>query len=319
MWLYAGRTGMGKRQDGHLDVRRWAQSKRGGGRHRVREETDDWPWGWKKSLTQGRRQQNLTPADRKRQYLWGTWDVILGKTTSLLGATVGLKQQQYNHKAVWGRGETNRDRQTGSLVLAWFLADRGALPSDTNSLSLNVHPRGSLQSSELSGLWRQGRLRGDGHPGLLSFSAFGDAPPLKSKGLSRMWPPSLPPWFIQSDNESPLWWGGYECLMRKVSLLILGTIKTLQVSNILKVAQMVENPPAVQETWAGKIPWRREWQPIPVFLLGESHGQEGMMGPSPWCPEQLGTTEWMFKFSEAASGKEIAWECRQCSRDKRCR
>ena len=25
--------------------------------------------------------------------------------------------------------------------------------------------------------------------------------------------------------------------------------------------------------WVGKIPWRREWQPTPVFLPGESHGQ----------------------------------------------
>ena len=23
----------------------------------------------------------------------------------------------------------------------------------------------------------------------------------------------------------------------------------------------------------GKIPWRREWQPIPIFLPGEIHGQ----------------------------------------------
>ena len=23
--------------------------------------------------------------------------------------------------------------------------------------------------------------------------------------------------------------------------------------------------------WVGKIPWRRTWQPIPVFLPGESH------------------------------------------------
>ena len=27
------------------------------------------------------------------------------------------------------------------------------------------------------------------------------------------------------------------------------------------------------DPWVGKIPWRREWQPTPVFLLGESHGQ----------------------------------------------
>ena len=25
--------------------------------------------------------------------------------------------------------------------------------------------------------------------------------------------------------------------------------------------------------WVGKIPWRREWQPTPVFLPGEFHGQ----------------------------------------------
>ena len=36
------------------------------------------------------------------------------------------------------------------------------------------------------------------------------------------------------------------------------------------VVQMVRNPPAMWETgfspWVGKIPWRREWQPTPVFL-----------------------------------------------------
>ena len=27
------------------------------------------------------------------------------------------------------------------------------------------------------------------------------------------------------------------------------------------------------DPWVRKIPWRREWQPIPVFFPGESHGQ----------------------------------------------
>ena len=26
------------------------------------------------------------------------------------------------------------------------------------------------------------------------------------------------------------------------------------------------------DPWVRKIAWRREWQPTPVFLLGESHG-----------------------------------------------
>ena len=30
--------------------------------------------------------------------------------------------------------------------------------------------------------------------------------------------------------------------------------------------------------WVGKIPWRRTWQPTPVFLLGESHGQRSLVG-----------------------------------------
>jgi len=28
-------------------------------------------------------------------------------------------------------------------------------------------------------------------------------------------------------------------------------------------------------------PWRRAWQPIPVFLLGEFHGQRSLAGYSP--------------------------------------
>ena len=31
-----------------------------------------------------------------------------------------------------------------------------------------------------------------------------------------------------------------------------------------------------------KIPWRREWLPIPVFLPGKSHGQRSLAGYSPW-------------------------------------
>ena len=38
----------------------------------------------------------------------------------------------------------------------------------------------------------------------------------------------------------------------------------------------VKNVPAMQkirfDSWVGKIPWRRKWQPTPVFLPGETHG-----------------------------------------------
>ena len=52
------------------------------------------------------------------------------------------------------------------------------------------------------------------------------------------------------------------------------------------VAQMVKNLPAVQEAtfdpWVGKIPWRKEWLPTPVFLPGGFHGQRSLAGYSPW-------------------------------------
>ena len=36
------------------------------------------------------------------------------------------------------------------------------------------------------------------------------------------------------------------------------------------------------DPWVGKIPWKRSWQPTPVFLPGESHGQRSLAGYSPW-------------------------------------
>ena len=45
------------------------------------------------------------------------------------------------------------------------------------------------------------------------------------------------------------------------------------------------------QSWVGKIPWRRTWQPTPVFLLEESHGQRSLAGNSPWGSKELDTTE----------------------------
>ena len=42
--------------------------------------------------------------------------------------------------------------------------------------------------------------------------------------------------------------------------------------------------------WIRKIPWRRTWQPTPVFLLGEFSGQRSLVGYSPWGHKELDTT-----------------------------
>ena len=36
------------------------------------------------------------------------------------------------------------------------------------------------------------------------------------------------------------------------------------------------------ELWVRKIIWRRKWQPTPIFLPGQSHGQRSLTGYSPW-------------------------------------
>ena len=52
------------------------------------------------------------------------------------------------------------------------------------------------------------------------------------------------------------------------------------------VAQIIKNLPAMQETWVhpwiGKIPWRRERIPTPIFLPGEFHGQRSLVVYNPW-------------------------------------
>ena len=37
--------------------------------------------------------------------------------------------------------------------------------------------------------------------------------------------------------------------------------------------------------------WRREWQPTPEFLAGESHGQRSLAAYNPWGHKELDTTE----------------------------
>ena len=42
------------------------------------------------------------------------------------------------------------------------------------------------------------------------------------------------------------------------------------------------------DPWVRKILWRRKWQPTPVFLPGEFHGQRSMAGYSLWGSQTVG-------------------------------
>ena len=45
------------------------------------------------------------------------------------------------------------------------------------------------------------------------------------------------------------------------------------------------------QPWVRKIPWKRKWQPAPVFLPRESHGQRSLEGYSPWGHKESEATE----------------------------
>ena len=75
----------------------------------------------------------------------------------------------------------------------------------------------------------------------------------------------------------------------KVGVLILSS----------QVARAVKNPSASArrhkryrfDPWVRKILWRRAWQPTPVVLPGESHGQRSLVGYNPQGPKESDMTE----------------------------
>ena len=43
--------------------------------------------------------------------------------------------------------------------------------------------------------------------------------------------------------------------------------------------------------WVREMPWRRTWQPTPIFLPGDSHGQRSLVGYSPQGLKESDMTE----------------------------
>ena len=49
------------------------------------------------------------------------------------------------------------------------------------------------------------------------------------------------------------------------------------------------------DSWVRKIPWRRKWQLIPVFLPGKFHGQRSLSSYSSWGHKESDTLKWLSK------------------------
>ena len=61
------------------------------------------------------------------------------------------------------------------------------------------------------------------------------------------------------------------------------------------MARRVKNWPAMWrpgfDPWVRKNSWRRAWQPTPVFLLENPHGQRSLVGYNPWGHKESNRTE----------------------------
>ena len=76
------------------------------------------------------------------------------------------------------------------------------------------------------------------------------------------------------------------CLWRE---LVHASLRTTRAS---LVAQTVKNLSAIRRPgfnpWVRKIPWRRAWQPTPVLLPAESHGQRSLAGLQSMRSQRVG-------------------------------
>ena len=69
------------------------------------------------------------------------------------------------------------------------------------------------------------------------------------------------------------------------------------------------------DAWTGKIPWKRKWQPTPVFLLGKFSGQRSLVGSKSMGLQGSDTTEqliltrlWFYIINNINSVGPVCWK-----------
>ena len=99
----------------------------------------------------------------------------------------------------------------------------------------------------------------------------------------------LPSLSLSTHSDYPLW-----CLMQEVPRMVFAFSRFM----FDKEEESFPGDSVVKKSthqyrrlrfhpWVRKILWRRKWQPPPVFLPGESHGQRSLAGYSSWGHKRL--------------------------------
>ena len=70
------------------------------------------------------------------------------------------------------------------------------------------------------------------------------------------------------------------------------------------------------DPWVGKILWRKAWPPTSVYFLGESHGQRGLAGYSPWGHQELGHDRSDFASHKLSSLVKVSFSTSACQHPK---
>ena len=141
----------------------------------------------------------------------------------------------------------------------------------------------------------------------------GSIPGWGTKILHGVWHGAYPPSKIKTPKTWVIWLSFltqdwflvfYKYFRKRVNYTtVILALKMLLVTlmfiiTLILMAQRLKRLPPMQDTqvrslgW--KIPWRRKWQPTPVFLPGESHGGRGLVDCSPRGHKESDTTEWLY-------------------------
>ena len=78
---------------------------------------------------------------------------------------------------------------------------------------------------------------------------------------------------VTADRGDTVLWGLALCIIKDTSVFSKGFSRLLSGKESICQCRV--------RFWTRKISWRRKWQPLPVSLPGESHGQRSLAGYSP--------------------------------------